>query len=86
MVWIFYLGAVLLQHVDALPTHIVSAILQVDQKVDEDWPLVLVDHEGINKSKTWEKILIWIFWVYYYILLKNERMILTHSVIQQQQL
>ena len=40
------LGSSLLQHVDKLPSHIISAILQIDQKVDEDWPLTLVDHEG----------------------------------------
>ena len=28
-------GSSLLQHVDKLPTHIISAILQIDQKVDE---------------------------------------------------
>ena len=39
-------GAVLLQHVDKLPTHIISAILQIDQKVDEDWPLTIIDHKG----------------------------------------
>jgi len=39
-------GSILLQHVDKLPSHIISAILQIDQKVDEDWPLTLVDHEG----------------------------------------
>ena len=40
-------GAVLLQHVDRIPSHLISAILQIDQKVDEDWPLTLVDHKGI---------------------------------------
>ena len=40
-------GAALLQHVDRIPSHIISAILQIDQKVDEDWPLTLVDHKGI---------------------------------------
>ena len=40
-------GVVLLQHVDKIPSHIISAILQIDQKVDEDWPLTLVDHKGI---------------------------------------
>ena len=39
-------GAVLLQHVDRIPSHIISAILQIDQKVDEDWPLTLVDNKG----------------------------------------
>ena len=47
-------GAVLLQHVDKIPSHIISAILQIDQKVDEDWPLTLVDHKGIFLSiATW---------------------------------
>ena len=40
-------GAILLQHVDKIPSHIISAILQIDQKVDEDWPLTLIDHKGI---------------------------------------
>ena len=40
-------GAVLLQHVDRVPSHIISAILQIDQKVDENWPLTLIDHKGI---------------------------------------
>merc|ERR1712150_419917 len=37
-------------HVDRLPTHIISAILQIDQKVDKDWPLTLIDHEGGKKK------------------------------------
>lgn len=41
-------GSSLLQHVDKLPSHIISAILQIDQKVDKDWPLTIVDHEGNN--------------------------------------
>ena len=43
-------GAVLLQHVDKIPSHIISAILQIDQKVDEDWPLTITDHKGTFKS------------------------------------
>ena len=39
-------GATLVQHVDNIPTHIISAILQIDQKVNEDWPLTIVDHKG----------------------------------------
>ena len=39
-------GAILLQHVDKIPNHIISAILQIDQKVDEDWPLTVIDHKG----------------------------------------
>ena len=42
-------GAVLLQHVDRIPSHIISAILQIDQKVDENWALTLIDHKGIAK-------------------------------------
>ena len=33
-------------HVDTLETHVVSAIINVDQKVVEDWPLIILDHEG----------------------------------------
>ena len=40
-------GAVLLQHVDKIPSHIISVILQIDQKVEEDWPLTIIDHKGI---------------------------------------
>ena len=43
-------GSILLQHVDKIPSHIISAILQIDQKVDKDWPLTIVDHKG-NKVK-----------------------------------
>ena len=43
-------GSILLQHVDKTPSHIISAILQIDQKVDEDWPLTILDHKG-NKVK-----------------------------------
>ena len=39
-------GAELLQHVDRVPSHMISAILQIDQKVDENWPLTLIDHKG----------------------------------------
>ena len=41
-------GACLWTHVDRLPTHQISAILQIDQKIKEDWPLLLVDHKGQN--------------------------------------
>lgn len=43
-------GSQLLLHTDRLPTHILSAILQIDQKVDENWPLNLIDHKGQKKS------------------------------------
>ena len=38
-------GAKLWEHTDRLPTHIISAIFQIDQKVDEDWPLRILDHK-----------------------------------------
>lgn len=33
-------------HVDIGETHIVSAIINVDQDVDKDWPLMILDHDG----------------------------------------
>jgi hypothetical protein len=39
-------NSALLNHVDVLETHVVSAIIQVDQDVDEDWPVEIVDHDG----------------------------------------
>jgi prolyl 4-hydroxylase len=39
-------GAVLDMHVDRVETHIVSAILNVDQEVAKDWPLHIHDHFG----------------------------------------
>lgn len=41
---IYHRGAVLKSHRDRLETHIISAIINVDQKVDEDWPLVIEDN------------------------------------------
>lgn len=32
-------------HVDTLSTHVVSAIINVDQDVDEDWKLLILDHD-----------------------------------------
>ncbi len=37
-------------HVDTVSTHVVSAIINVDQEVDEDWPLLIQDHQG-NEHK-----------------------------------
>ena len=34
-------------HVDALQTHAVSAIINVDQDVEEDWMLTIADHNGL---------------------------------------
>ncbi len=37
-------GATLKPHRDRVRTHIISAILNIDQSVDEDWPLEIDDH------------------------------------------
>ena len=40
-------------HVDGLP-HVMSAVLQIQQEVLEDWPLTLIDHQGLkNKVQMW---------------------------------
>ena len=39
-------GSTLQAHVGVVATHAVSAILNVDQDVDEDWPLQIRDHGG----------------------------------------
>jgi prolyl 4-hydroxylase len=41
---IYEKGAVLSSHRDRLKTHIISAIINVDQEVDEEWPLVIEDN------------------------------------------
>ena len=33
-------------HTDRLNTHVVSAIFNIDQDVDVEWPLQIVDHQG----------------------------------------
>jgi len=43
-------GSVLRMHVDTVNTHVVSAIINVDQEVEEDWPLLILDHED-NEHK-----------------------------------
>jgi len=37
-------GSVLRMHVDTVNTHVVSAIINVDQEVEQDWPLLILDH------------------------------------------
>jgi len=37
-------GAVLKEHRDRLKTHVASVIINIDQEVDTDWPLVMDDH------------------------------------------
>ena len=39
-------GANLDAHLDHMKTHVVSAILNINQKVDSDWPLQIFDHQG----------------------------------------
>lgn len=44
-------GSVLRMHVDTANTHVVSAIINVDQEIDvasgdRDWPLLILDHDG----------------------------------------
>ena len=51
---VYHRGAVLKCHQDRLETHIISAIINIDQQVDQDWPLVIDDnyyrrHEVILK-------------------------------------
>ena len=36
----------LLAHVDQTRTHVISAIINVDQEVEEDWPLFIQDNRG----------------------------------------
>ena len=43
-------GVLLRMHVDTLKTHVVSAIINVGQSVTEDWPLVILDHHGVERS------------------------------------
>lgn len=38
-------GSVLRMHVDTVNTHVVSAIINVDQSVEKDWPLLILDHQ-----------------------------------------
>jgi prolyl 4-hydroxylase len=33
-------------HVDRYETHIISVIINVEQQVEQDWPLVIIDHYG----------------------------------------
>ena len=40
-------GATLSAHLDHLRTHVISAILNINQKVDSDWPLQIFDHDGV---------------------------------------
>ena len=37
-------------HVDTVGTHVVSAIINVDQDVEQDWPLLILDHQVSSRS------------------------------------
>jgi len=39
-------GSWLTSHVDRFNTHVISAILNIGQSVEEDWPLYIVDNDG----------------------------------------
>jgi hypothetical protein len=43
-------GSVLRMHVDTVNTHVVSAIINVDQGVDKDWPLIILDHDDVEHT------------------------------------
>ena len=45
--------AIMAPHVDRLPL-ICSAIINVAQDIDEDWPLEVIGHDGIAKNVTLE--------------------------------
>lgn len=37
-------------HADNPSSHALSAIINVDQKVEEDWPLIILDHDGVEHT------------------------------------
>jgi hypothetical protein len=45
---IYHRGSMLIDHLDRADTHLASAVIQIDQDVDEDggWPLEVIDGEG----------------------------------------
>jgi prolyl 4-hydroxylase len=47
---IYHRGAILRPHRDRLATHIIGAIISVAQDVDEDWPLIIYDHQHREHS------------------------------------
>lgn len=44
---LYHRGAKLENHVDRLDTHALSAIINVDQQVEQDWPLEIYDHDDV---------------------------------------
>ena len=47
---IYKKGSVLIPHRDKLKTHIISAIINVDQEVDKKWPLIIEDNYYRNHN------------------------------------
>jgi len=47
---IYHRGAILKCHRDRLATHIIGVIINVSQDVNEDWPLVIYDHQHRRHS------------------------------------
>jgi prolyl 4-hydroxylase len=50
---VYQAGAVLSTHVDRLPL-VSSAIINVDQDIDEPWPLEVIGHDGVAVNVTME--------------------------------
>jgi prolyl 4-hydroxylase len=50
---VYKTGSILAPHVDRLPL-VTSAIINVDQDVDEDWPLEVIGHDGVAYNITME--------------------------------
>jgi prolyl 4-hydroxylase len=48
---IYQRGALLVPHVDRAPL-VASAIINVDQDVDEPWPLEVIGHDGVSRNVT----------------------------------
>ena len=48
---IYKRGAILAPHVDRLPL-VTSAIIPIDQQVDEDWPLEVIGRDGLARNLT----------------------------------
>ena len=50
----YFSGSILRMHVDTITTHVVSAIINIGQQVDEEWPLVIHIHNGQEHSLVME--------------------------------
>lgn len=42
----YFNNSVLQMHVDRVGTHIISGIINIAQNVEEDWKLLILDHDG----------------------------------------